>query len=78
MGRHAPDADAGLGLAMGTGTGAAVEASDLALARGDPRAVPDAIALSGARRPRSRAACSGRSATAPPRSRWPRPASSTR
>ena len=39
-------AQADLGLAMGTGTDAAIEASDLTLARGDLRAVPDAIQLS--------------------------------
>jgi Cu+-exporting ATPase len=39
-------AQADLGLAMGTGTDAAIEASDLTLARGDLRAVPDAILLS--------------------------------
>jgi Cu+-exporting ATPase len=39
-------AQADLGLAMGTGTDVAIEASDLALVRGDLLAVPDAIALS--------------------------------
>jgi Cu+-exporting ATPase len=39
-------AQADLGLAMGTGTDAAIEAADLTLAVGDPRAVADAIALS--------------------------------
>ncbi len=39
-------AQADLGLAMGTGTDAAIEAADLTLVSGDPRAVPDAIALS--------------------------------
>lgn len=39
-------AQADLGLAMGTGTDAAIEASDLTLARGDLLAVPDAIELS--------------------------------
>ena len=39
-------AQADLGLAMGTGTDAAIEASDLALVRGDLLAVPDAILLS--------------------------------
>jgi Cu+-exporting ATPase len=39
-------AQADLGLAMGTGTDAAIEASDLTLARGDLRAVADAIRLS--------------------------------
>ena len=39
-------AQADLGLAMGTGTDAAIEASDLTLARGDLLAVPDAILLS--------------------------------
>ncbi|SDJ93290.1 Cu+-exporting ATPase [Actinopolyspora mzabensis] len=39
-------ARADLGLAMGTGTDVAIEASDLMLVRGDPRAVVDAIRLS--------------------------------
>jgi P-type Cu+ transporter len=39
-------AQADLGLAMGTGAGAAIEAADLTLVSGDPRAVPDAIRLS--------------------------------
>jgi len=39
-------AQADLGLAMGTGTDAAIEAADLTLAGGDPRAVADAITLS--------------------------------
>lgn len=39
-------AQADLGLAMGTGTDIAIEASDLTLVRGDPRAAVDAIRLS--------------------------------
>ena len=39
-------ARADLGLAMGTGTDAAIEAADLTLVSGDPRAAADAIALS--------------------------------
>jgi Cu+-exporting ATPase len=39
-------ATADLGLAMGTGTDAAIEAADLTLVSGDPRAVADAIRLS--------------------------------
>ncbi|MBO0871977.1 MAG: copper-translocating P-type ATPase [Pseudonocardia sp.] len=39
-------ARADLGLAMGTGTDAAIEAGDITLVRGDPRAVADAIRLS--------------------------------
>ena len=39
-------AQADLGLAMGTGADVAIEASDLTLVSGDPRAVTDAIALS--------------------------------
>jgi hypothetical protein len=39
-------AQADLGLAMGTGTDVAIEASDLALVRGDLRVVSDAIRLS--------------------------------
>ena len=39
-------AQADLGLAMGTGTDAAIEASDLALVRGDLRVAGDAIRLS--------------------------------
>jgi Cu+-exporting ATPase len=39
-------ATADLGLAMGTGADVAIEASDLALTRGDPRAAADAIRLS--------------------------------
>lgn len=39
-------AQADLGIAMGTGTDVAIEASDLTLVRGDPRAAVDAIGLS--------------------------------
>jgi P-type Cu+ transporter len=39
-------AQADLGLAMGTGTDAAIEAADVTLVGGDPRAVAEAIALS--------------------------------
>ncbi len=39
-------AQADLGLAMGTGTDAAIEAADVTLVGGDPRAVADAIGLS--------------------------------
>ncbi|NYH77820.1 Cu+-exporting ATPase [Actinopolyspora biskrensis] len=39
-------ARADLGLAMGTGTDVAIEASDITLVRGDPRAAVDAIRLS--------------------------------
>ncbi|MFC3448640.1 heavy metal translocating P-type ATPase [Amycolatopsis speibonae] len=39
-------AQADLGLSMGTGTDAAIEAGDLTLVRGDPRAAVDAIRLS--------------------------------
>jgi Cu+-exporting ATPase len=39
-------AQADLGLAMGTGADAAIEAADLTLVSGDPRAVADAITLS--------------------------------
>ena len=36
----------GLGLAMGTGTDVAIEAGDITLMRGDPRAVPAALRIS--------------------------------
>lgn len=36
----------GLGIAMGTGTDVAKEASDITIVSGDPRAVPEAIAVS--------------------------------
>jgi Cu+-exporting ATPase len=39
-------ARADLGLAIGTGTDVAIEASDITLVSGDPRAVADAIRLS--------------------------------
>jgi Cu+-exporting ATPase len=39
-------AQADLGIAMGTGTDVAIEASDITLVRGDPRAAVDAIRLS--------------------------------
>jgi Cu+-exporting ATPase len=39
-------AQADLGLAMGTGADAAIEAADLTLVSGDPRAIADAITLS--------------------------------
>jgi magnesium-transporting ATPase (P-type) len=71
-------AQADLGLAMGTGTDVAIEASDLTLVRGDLRAAADAIRLSRAPWPPSRATCSGPSPTTSPPSPWPPPGCSTR
>ena len=71
-------AQADLGLAMGTGTNAAIEASDLTLVRGDLLAVPEAILLSRRTLATIKGKLSGRSATTPPPSRWPRSGSSTR
>ena len=72
-------AQADLGLAMGTGTDVAIEAE-----RPDARAGRPAggrrrdPAVPPRRWPSSRATCSGPSPTTSPRSRWPRPACSTR
>ena len=57
-------AAADLGVAIGTGADVAIEASDVTLVGGDPRAVADAPSRCRARRCRSSArTCSGRSPT---------------
>ena len=65
-------AEADLGIAIGTGADVAIEASDVTLVGGDPRAVPAAIELSRATMRSSARTSSGRSPTTScsSRSRW--------
>ena len=70
-------AEADVGIAIGTGADVALEAADLTVVSGDPRAVVDAIRLSRRTLATIRGTSSGRSPTTSPRSRSPSPGCST-